>query len=194
MQDRIRFCFFLMLLITGMSVPAQAQLTKAGGGLVFSPKTSYQDEPSGTLGLELTSIIELNLPVQLSPGFIYILPRTESFEFGGIKTKTYNSRFMLDVDAHYVFNALDRFGFYGIGGINLAFYRYTIKEEFVDQVIRSTHSNFYPGLNVGAGTFYRLNDQMDLMAAGKVVLGKALQFQIQAGVLMNLEWFASHDE
>lgn len=184
-----------IILILFLSTAAYAQFTKAGGGFVFSPGTRYHDEPSGYMGINLKGIVELNLPFHLSPGFGYIFPHVEKYTiFETTTRRTSNGRFLFDLNGHYVFNVLEQIEFYGLAGLNFSMYRYVRKDKLGDEVIKNSHTNIYPGLNLGAGTYIRVSDQVDLMAEGKIVLARILQFNLSAGVLVNLQWFARHDE
>jgi hypothetical protein len=142
-----------------------------------------------------TGIVELNLPFHVSPGLTYVVPNIIREKSPGFLYKQTNSLYMVDVNAHYVFNSLDRVELYGLGGVNLSIFRYKWKTEIDPDFEESGgHTDLYPGLNLGAGAYMRLNDQFDLFGEGKIVLSKNIQVIATVGVLLNLQWLAQNDE
>lgn len=183
------------LLLILVSTGAFAQFTKAGGGLIFKNPISYHDESGGFIGVDLKGIYELNLPFHLSPSFTFVAPKGFKEKSPGFLYKVTNSLYMFDLDAHYIFNSLDRVELYGLGGVNLSIFRYRWKTEIDPDFSESGgHTNLYPGLNLGGGAYLRLNDQFDFFAEGKIVLSKNIQVIATAGILVNLQWLAQNDE
>jgi hypothetical protein len=185
----------LALVLVWISTGTFAQFTKAGGGVIFKNPVSYESESGGFIGAHLSGIYELNLPFHLSPGFTFVLPSGFKEKSPGYLNKITNSLYMFDINAHYVFNSLDRAELYGLGGVNLSIFRYRWKLEIDPDFSESGgHTNFYPGLNLGGGAYLRLNDQFDFFAEGKIILSKNIQVIASAGILVNLQWLAQNDE
>ncbi len=169
------------------------QCTKAGIGLVLKNPNEFHDERNGFLGVNLRGIYELSLPFHLCAGFTYVIPNTYKETVPSLY-KWSNSLYMFDVNAHYIFNELDRFEFYGLGGVNVSIFRYHWVSEFDNFRETGGNTNVYPGLNLGAGSYMRFNDQIDFFADAKIILASKIQFVITGGILVNLQWFAKHDE
>jgi len=101
---------------------------------------------------------------------------------------------MLDLNGHYVFNSLDRIEFYGLAGIDilLSFKRDVSSITGApDEVFKEKDNGF--GLNLGAGSYIMLTDQIDLSVEAKYLLSKYSQFMVSAGVLINLQWLSRHE-
>jgi hypothetical protein len=170
-----------------------AQFTKIGGGTVFTTGYHFNNENTGIYadlhrsplpGLFVTGIYELNLPFHLSPSFTFFIPRHNSGEFEETRTSTV----MFDVNGHYVFNSLDRFEFYGLAGIDIAFAHI----KWLDAVGSASSDNAL-GLNLGVGTYMKLTNQFDLYGEAKYILSKYDQFVFNVGVLINIDWLIKHE-
>jgi len=176
--------FFFSL---SVSLPLNAQFTKVGGGLVFGTGYEYHHVHTGNPGINLTGIYEINQPFHLSPGFTYVLPKKDELVYGDRRT----SLMMFDFDAHYVFNYLDQFEFYGLGGLNISF----VKSKYLgDEFYPENFSDNALGLNIGAGTYMKFSEQMDFFGELKYIVSKYDQLVVTIGVLLNVQWFAKHDE
>ncbi|MDQ1332602.1 MAG: hypothetical protein QG576_637 [Bacteroidota bacterium] len=182
----------LLIIVCTVST-SDAQFTKVGGGAVFTSGYHYNNETTGTfadvhrsplLGMFVTGIYELNLPFHLSPSFTFFFPRHNSNGFEETRTST----MMFDVNGHYVFNSLDKFEFYGLAGIDIAFAHI----KWLD-VVGSTGSDNAIGLNLGVGTYMKLTDQFDLYGEAKYILSKYDQFVFNVGVLINIDWLIKHE-
>ena len=182
--------FFMTLAVVN------AQFTKLGGGLGFTTGYYFHDQEfdynkSGNLNIFLKGIYELSLPVHLSPSITY-MPHIYKDPTG--ESKTTINTLMFDINGHYVFNSLDRFEFYGLAGIDilLAFKKDVFSITGADEVVNKEKDNGF-GLNLGAGSYIMLTDQIDLSVEAKYLLSKYSQFMINAGVLINLQWLNKHE-
>ena len=183
-----------LIMISVLSVTS-AQFIKAGGGLNWGTGFHFNNENTGLLadmhrspiaGIFLTGIYKLDLPFQIVPSFTFFLPRNnKSTDPNGTDTRV--TEMMLDINAHYVFNSLDKFEFYGLGGLDVTF----AKIKWLD-TNPSTGSDNALGLNLGAGTYMKLTDQFDLFAEAKYIFSKYNQFMLNAGVLLNIDWLKKH--
>ena len=170
----------------------RAQFTKVGGGLTYGTGFHFNNEKTGFdadlhkspfVGIFLTGIYKLNLPFQIAPSFTYFLPRTNKVN----ESSTRVSSMMFDLNGHYVFNSLDRFEFYGLAGLDVTF----TKLRWLGT--SSSGSDNALGLNLGAGTYMKLTDQMNLFAEGKYIFSKYNQLMLNAGILLNIDWMKKHE-
>jgi opacity protein-like surface antigen len=188
-----KFTFTVLLLIALMSV-ANAQFTKVGGGLTYGTGFHYNNVTTPAweknlhrgpfAGIFLTGIYEINLPFHIAPSFTYFLPRTN-------KDQIYSTRvssMMFDVNAHYVFNSLDQFEFYGLAGANLTL----AKIKWLNTT--SGDSDNAIGLNIGAGTYMKLTEQFDLYGEVKYILSKYDQLMVNVGILVNIDWLKKNED
>ncbi|MBM3419694.1 MAG: porin family protein [Bacteroidetes bacterium] len=175
---------------------AEAQFTKAGGGLSYSTGVYFHNESvdvshkTANPAIAFKGIYELSLPVHLSPSLNIFLPRvTEVFE-----SKQTISAILLDVNAHYVFNSLDRFEFYALAGLNVTYLRSKWKYEFTPGDPQTdASSETIPGLNIGVGTYMKATEQLDVFGEFKYILSSRDQFILTAGVLLNLDWLKKNE-
>ena len=179
---------YIIVFPLSVSLPLNAQFTKVGGGLVFGTGYKYHHVHTGNPGINLTGIYEINQPFHLSPGLSYFIPNKEPF-FEDTRTTTL---WMLDLDAHYVFNYLDNFEFYGLGGLNILWLRSNYKGDSPE--IYPDYSDNTLGLNIGVGTYMKFSEQMDFFGELKYIVGKYDQLVVTIGVLLDVQWLAKHDE
>lgn len=185
--------FFLMISVLTMT---NAQFTKIGGGITYGTGFHFNNE-TGVLadlhrspfaGIFLTGIYELILPIHIAPSFTYFLPRTNKSTLVTNRENTRASAMMFDINGHYVFNSLDRFEFYGLAGLNITF----AKIKWLGTNPSSGSDNAL-GLNVGAGTYIKITEQLDLYGEVKYILSKYDQFMLNVGVLLNIDWMKKHE-
>jgi opacity protein-like surface antigen len=97
---------------------------------------------------------------------------------------------MVDINGHYVFNSLDRFEFYGLAGLDILLaWKKAKNPSFTEK-----ESDNALGLNIGAGTYMKISEQLDIYAEVKYLLGKYDQFMLNAGILINLDWLSKHED
>jgi len=99
---------------------------------------------------------------------------------------------MFDLDAHYAFNYLDKFEFYGLGGLNILWLRSNYKGDLPE--VYPDYSDNAIGLNIGVGTYMKFSEQMDFFGELKYIVSKYDQLVVTIGVLLNVQWLAKHDE
>ncbi|NOY37819.1 MAG: porin family protein [Chlorobi bacterium] len=186
-----------ILTLTGLLTLAlqtvSGQFTHLTGGMVFGTPFDYHHVNTGNPGIQLGGIYELNLPFHLAPVFTWMLPNTEPF-FNDTRT---TSLWGLGLDAHYVFNSLERFEFYGLGGMNISFLRSNYKGPEPDYY-PDYHENVL-GINLGAGTYVQLKDPLHIFAEAKYVFRPFKsseiknQFFITAGIMLNVQWLTKNE-
>jgi len=185
---------FFIILITFST--ANGQFTKFGGGLGYSSAYQFHDMPwdanrSGHFNISLKSIYKLNLPVQISPSFTYLMPHITKETQAGEEMTTTVSTIMFDINGHYVFNSRDRFEFYGLAGLDILLA--WKKETYSSSNSTNKESDNALGLNLGAGTFMKITEQINLYAEAKYIVSKYDQFMLNAGVLFNIDWLKKND-
>jgi opacity protein-like surface antigen len=186
----------LVLIISVYSV-SSAQFTKVGGGLTYgtgfqfnnvtSPSYEKELHKGPFAGIFITGIYELSLPFHISPSFTYFIPRTNTSSTGYNDVKTRVSSMMFDVNAHYVFNSLDRFEFYGLGGLNITL----AKIKWIGT--SSSGADNALGLNLGAGTYMKMTEQFDLFGEVKYIFSKYDQLMVNVGILINVDWLKKNE-
>jgi hypothetical protein len=186
---------FALILVAAMAIPSlNAQFTKVGGGLFFSSgyhfhNMNIDNNKSGNLGLSLKGIYKINVPIEISPSFtIFLPPHVYKFQM----EKTTVTTMMFDINGHYIFNALDKFEFYGLAGIDILlgwkkdYYGGTAPETFKEK-------DNALGLNLGAGSYMKITDQFNAFLEAKYIFSKYHQVMVNAGVLINIDWLIKHE-
>jgi opacity protein-like surface antigen len=196
----------IFILLTSLFVTvsiSNGQFTKLGGGLGFTSGYPFQNttgdyNKSGHLYASAKGIVELSLPFHLSPSITFCLPNVTKISFS-----TYTiSTMMIDINGHYVVNYLDRFEFYGLAGFDILMgWRKEVRKPSatVTETFKSQDNAL--GLNIGAGSYMKITEQLDLFAEVKyVIYGKDKLFfsnynqvMVTAGVLINLQWLAKNE-
>jgi hypothetical protein len=192
--------FLLIILLSFLAIPViNAQFTKVGGGLTFTSgyhfhEMNYDENKSGNLALTLKGIYKINVPIQISPSYTFLYPHVTKFSDIMSTTKTTVTTMMFDINGHYIFNALDKFEFYGLAGLDILlgwkgnYYKYQ-----GSPATTSKESDNALGLNLGAGGYMKLTDQFDLYAEAKYIFSKYHQVVINAGILINIDWLIKHE-
>jgi len=170
----------LLIIISVFSI-SNAQFTKVGGGLTYGTGFHFNNETTGqeadlhkgpNLGIFITGIYELNLPFHLAPSFTYFFPRTNEIaltSFGKTRVS-------------------DKFEFYGLAGLNVTL----AKLKWLGPP-SSYGSDNALGLNIGAGTYMKMTEKLDLYGEVKYIISKYDQLMINAGVLFNMDWMKKHE-
>jgi len=187
------------VLIAAFTSAVSGQFTKAGSGIVFGSGFHFNNESgtdhrSGLMGISLTGIYEISLPLHISPSFTYFIPHVSTFSSVEGRTRVSVSSMLFDIDGHYVFNSLDRFEFYGLAGLNITLARIKRKYTYVGSATTTvSESDNAIGINVGAGTYCKMTEQLDLFGEIKYIISKYDQVIVSAGVLLNLDWLKKHE-
>lgn len=175
------------------------QFTKFGGALSYNTGYYFNltpgeegqlDHKTNNPVISVTGIYEITLPLHLKPSLNVFMPRVTKTEFDGQVDKQIISAFSFDLDAHYVFNYLDRFELYGLAGLNFLFVKNKWVSEYWDESDASTNTAL--GLNLGIGSYMKLKEQFDLFGEVKYILAKQGQLVATVGILINLDWLAKN--
>jgi outer membrane immunogenic protein len=192
-MKKINIIFILAILTFSV---AKGQFTKLGGGLMYGTGFHFNNEKTGTeadlhrgpfVGIFATGIYEINRTIHIAPSFTYFVPRNNEVTLGAFTEKTRVSAMMFDFNGHYVFNSLDRFEFYGLAGLNITF----AKLKWVGSNSSGTDNAL--GLNLGAGTYMKITEQLDLLMEAKYIVSKYNQLMLNFGVLINLQWLTKNE-
>lgn len=182
----------LILAVLVLTVPVGfSQFTKVGGGLGFTSgyffhEMKYDYNKSGHFLANLKGIYEISVPLHISPSVSFFVPHVYKY----MDEKTTVNTFMADINGHYVFNSLDQFEFYGLAGLDIMLA--WKKDKY--PLITYHESDNALGLNLGVGTYMKLTEQFDLSIEAKYLLSKYSQFMLNAGILVNIDWLAKHED
>ncbi|MBS0012123.1 MAG: hypothetical protein KFF49_11980 [Bacteroidales bacterium] len=194
-MKKIAFCIVILTCLTAISY---GQLSKVGGALSYNTgfyfnNERFSDHKTGNPVISATAIYELSLPLHLKPSLNVFMPNISKFEDIDFSEKRVVSAFSVDLDAHYVFNTLERFEFCGLAGLNILFARMKYKYDDLEAPDTLISSDSALGLNIGAGSYVRLKDEFDLFIELKAILGKQVQGVLTAGILLNVDWMKKHE-
>ncbi len=195
-----RLTLLLLLLLVTLSY-SEAQFTKIGGGLSYGTGVYFRGEDydishkTGNPAINLKGIYEISLPLHISPSINIFMPRVTKNDFNEVTDRQSISAFLFDINAHYVFNSLDRFEFYGLSGLNITLLRNKYKYSYPTGGPSDTYSSSETalGLNIGAGSYMKMTEQLDIFAELKYILGKRDQFMLTAGVFLNIDWLKKNE-
>jgi len=195
-----KYISILLMMIAAVTT-ANAQFTKIGGGLAagtgvyFNNETDNSNYKTGLPAIFLTGIYEITLPVHVAPSFMYYFPHNSKTPLVNEESsKQVISCMMVDLNGHYVFNSLDRFEFYGLAGLNITFLKSKWIAEISNTTITTKESDNAFGLNLGAGTYIKLSEQIDMFGEAKYIVARYDQFLFKAGILINIGWLIKHEK
>jgi opacity protein-like surface antigen len=183
----------ISVVLTTISLSAlNAQFTKIGGGVAYGSgfwfqKTEVDEYRSGHFAGFLEGIYEITVPIHVAGSFTYFYPHKEKYTL----SKTSVSSMMFDINGHYVFNALDRIEIYPLAGLNILLTGKKDKMLSANETFKENDNAF--GLNLGAGTYFKISDKFDIFAEAKYIVSKYSQFMINAGVFINVDWLKKHE-
>lgn len=190
---------FTLFIVSCFATSSYGQFTKVGGALSYNTgyyfnNEKFSDHKTGNPVLSATGIYEISLPLHLKPSINIFMPNISKDDFIEGSFKRVVSAFSVDIDAHYVFNYLERFEFYGLAGFNMLYVRMKVKEDYVgSEPYTITSSNTALGVNLGAGSYFKVKDEFDLFFELKAIIGKQIQGVVTAGILLNIEWMKEHE-
>ncbi|MGD0583049.1 MAG: outer membrane beta-barrel protein [Bacteroidales bacterium] len=189
-----RILITILLVLESMAV-INAQFTKIGGGVAYTTGFHFNNEKpiqeadlfkSPVLGLFITGIYEIKLPIRIAPSFTYFIPRTNTVTIPPNTEKTRVPSMMFDLNGHFVFSSPDRFEFYGLAGIDILFT--SLKSAGTSP---REHDNAL-GLNLGVGSYMKIAQQFDLFLEAKYLVSRYGQFMANAGILVSIQYITKH--
>jgi hypothetical protein len=147
----------------------------------------YPENRSGIMAVSFKGIYEISVPLHVAPSFTIFYPNITDQQM--IKTSV--SSMMFDVNAHYVFNSLDKYEFYGIGGLDILLAK---KKETYEGSPTFKETDNALGLNLGIGTYLKMTETMDIYGEAKYVFNnKYNQFMLNVGLLLNIDWMKKNE-
>ncbi len=192
--------FAVLLLFTIVVISSKAQFTKIGSALSYNSgyffnSEYFNDHRTGNPVLSFTGIYEISLPFHIKPSVNIFFPHITKIDFSADEfQKTVVTAYTLDLDAHYVFNYLDRFELYGLAGMNIMYARVKWIYEFIDLTDVSSSGETVLGLNLGIGTYIKVRDQFDLFFELKGIIGSQQLIVATGGILLDIDWLKRKEE
>lgn len=178
-----------------------AQFTKIGAATGYNYNYHFNNEQFSDHLLtkypfiSVNAIYEVNLPFHLVPRFTFYIPNVFKEDIIDYTYKYVTSGFSFDVDAHYVFNSLDKMELYGLAGLNILYSHRKYEEEIVgaEPFIDKT-SNTGLGLNIGVGSYWKVKDEFDILLEVKGIIASQIQVVGTVGILLNMEYLWSKEK
>jgi opacity protein-like surface antigen len=182
------FTILLSLLISYSS--AFCQFPKIGIGLNSGSGFHYNNETadrdlyrSPLLGLYLKTVFETKTPLQITPSFIFYIPRANKTpDIGATYKSTRTGEYQFNIDGDYLFFSPGWFDLYGLAGVNIT----VAKIKWEDGTFSPSVDNAL-GFNFGAGLNFKITDKITLNSEAKIIAGKYRQLVINAGALINFK-------
>jgi opacity protein-like surface antigen len=173
---------------------AGAQITRIGGGLAYGTGywfdgTKVEEYRSPHFALFAEGVYRITTPIHVAASFSYFYPHFEKYT----ASKTAVNAMMFDINGHYVLNALDKFEFYALAGVDFLLTSYKYKITGAAEEDFKTRDNAI-GLNAGGGVIFNLSPKMSIFSEAKYVVSKYGQFMANAGVFINVSWLAHHEQ
>jgi len=169
----ILVCVTVLSVFVSLTTQAQDSKIMAGAGLKYATDIS-------TMGIEAKGVYLASDTWEIAPGFTYY------FKKNNVNWST------LDFDAHYVFSADESMTLYGIGGLNVTFWKFKMdgvssgSDEFDDMfggLSDLDASGSDVGVNIGVGSRFALSDKMYFNADLKYTIGNANYLSAGVGIL-----------
>jgi hypothetical protein len=173
-----------LLIIIVLSI-ANGQETKLGGGFALSSGfpfnlQTYTANRSGLTGLTLKYVHKITVPLDISASLTVFYPHITNDQLDKITI----SSMMFDINGHYRFMSSDRIEFYGLAGPDLLL---ALKKDAYAGSTTFRETDNALGLNLGAGTHFKITGKFYFYCEAKYILSKYHQFMLNAGVLIGLD-------
>jgi hypothetical protein len=182
-----------VLLMVSVLTIANGQFSGMGGGLSLSSGFHFHEQSIGVnkssfVGISFKGICKISTPFYISPSFTFFYPHINN---GEISKQTITAM-MFDINGHWILNPAERFQFYGLTGINILFANNKITSSGVPTFKESDNTL---GLNIGAGTFIKITDRLNIYGEAKLLFNNRYnQFILNGGVFLNIEKKSKHEK
>jgi hypothetical protein len=159
----------LATIIALISLSANAQFTRLGGGLSFCTGIEKQPPPdgdghkTGNPGFNLRGVLELSERFWLEPGLTFYLPGKQKTPSNGMAKTLFGT---VDVDVTFAMATEKTILFYALAGANLSMMSTSFEEGGIDN-----ENKFMPALNVGTGIEMIIERNFNAFAQVKGVIG-----------------------
>ena len=178
-----RLAMWIMMLIPCLLHETYAQDIYLGGGAGIGDGYTYHNVKTGLPGFFVRAAYPFTGFLEVSFSTTLFLPHKEYL--ASDEGERRSLVWMMDFDLHYIFASYGtQWSFYALAGLDVSFLssKYLGKETFPDD-----YSDNYPGVNIGIGTRYHLNNRNSLFTEMKYTLGKFHQWSLTVGFLFNIE-------
>jgi opacity protein-like surface antigen len=156
----------------------------SGSGFHYNNETADRDlYRSPFLGFYLKTVVETKTPLQITPSFIFYIPRDNKIpDIGATYKSTRTGEYQFNIDGDYLFFSPGWFDLYGLAGVNIT----VAKIKWEDGTFSPSVDNAL-GFNFGAGLNFKITDKITLNSEAKIIAGKYRQLVINAGALINFK-------
>jgi hypothetical protein len=167
MTIKIRKYFLIATLACMLvSISTNAQLTRIGGGLAFSPGIDNITYETGNPGFNVRGVFELGDKLWAVPSLTFYMPKSRTDQNTGDIRKTFLGS--LDANVTYTLTTESTLLFYALGGLNLTGLQSNYKTD--DPALEDV-SEFLPGINIGTGIEMIVAEDINAITQIKYVLG-----------------------
>ena len=176
-RKSLKYIYFLIGILGVLSLGAEAQVYRIGGGLTFASGAEFNSGETGNPGITLKTWIPIDKRRTIS-----IVPSVSAFNryklANGIFTLT-NYMFQGDLNVQYAFFEEGTVRTVVMGGANFTY----LTSEFVPlyptgNEVLSDATDYAIGGNIGGGLELRMASQWDFNVTGKYLFSKYSQFII----------------
>jgi hypothetical protein len=149
------------------ALTANAQFTRIGGGLTFSPGVDNLTYETGNPGFNARGVYELADKLWAVPSLTFYVPKKRTDQSTGDIRKTFFGS--LDANVTYTLTTESTLLFYALGGVNLTGLKSTYKSD--DPALEDVFE-VLPGINIGTGIEMIVADDINAITQIKYVIGK----------------------
>ena len=190
----MRKLIFTYLVMITMLSPANAKFTIIGGGITGSTGIAWHNKDSiksfrtTNPAITLKGIYEISTALHIEPSFTLFMPHVRNHSFDIYSSKHTVSAMMFDINGQYIFNAPDKFQFYGLAGLNETIIgnKWELVKDGTEPC-NSKESDYAFGLNLGAGTQIKITEHFNIYGEAKYIFSRYDQFIFSAGVLISID-------
>ena len=147
--------------------PVNAQFTRIGGGLTFSPGVDNRTYETGNPGFNVRGVYELDDKLWAVPSLTFYVPKKRTDQYTGDTRTTFFGS--IDANVTYTLTTESTLLFYALGGLNLTGLRSTYKSDDPDL---EDIFEALPGINIGTGIEMIVMDDINAITQIKYVIGK----------------------
>ena len=193
----------LAFLLLSLPVFLFSQNISIGGGLVLGSGFSYKTDAlsgssgdsyeSSNFGVFVNSGYEFGrTPVKINLSYLYTLPSRYDGSIADVDYRHTINSGMADLNVNYSVLEGGLADIYGIGGLNLHFVGYKYSENYTDndtgeeETFVTKQSDNSIGLNIGAGAFSRIGENISLFAEAKYIISYYGQFVLSVGIVFDI--------
>ncbi len=155
-----------LVINTFLFAPVQAQFTRIGGGLAFSPGVDNQTYETGNPGFIARGVYEIDDRFWAIPTLSFYVPKKRTDQAGDSRTTWFGS---IDANVTYTLATEGELLFYALGGVGVTGISSVYK---TDNPALENVSGILPGLNVGTGIEMIVENDINAYTQIRYVIGK----------------------